>query len=468
MTAVGGWRNSRGGRVAAAVSSGAVARVLSSLVTLASLPLAVRYLGAERFGVWATIASTVVFLNLLDLGIASTLTNHIAHSYAVGDRTYAAQYTANSLVLSIAVASITGAALAAAWPHIDWIKLLNVSASVSRPDVSRTVAVAIALVLVGLPASLCGRVFAGYQEVHLGNLVVVAGTVANLTGLLMGIALRVSMPTLFVMAAGGTTLCNISVLVGVLVWQKPWLRPRLSLLGWPITRRLLGAGAGFFFIQIAGAIVFSSDNVVVSHYLGAAQVTPYSVTWRLVGLSALAQGLLFSALWPAYSEAYAKGDYGWMRRVFRTTLRATLALTLVFALLLVAAGRPLIRWWVGEAAVPSVVLLAAMALWAVISNCMTVESCLLAAVNRTRSQGVLSLLAAALNLLLSITLVQRIGAVGVIAGTILSYLFVLVVPQSLIVRRVLGADSFPRGAASCRQPPAISRPPLRAQEIPML
>ena len=54
------WRQSRGGRITAAVSSGAAARVLSSLLTLVSLPVAVRYLGAERFGVWATITSTVV------------------------------------------------------------------------------------------------------------------------------------------------------------------------------------------------------------------------------------------------------------------------------------------------------------------------------------------------------------------------------------------------------------------------
>ncbi len=47
---------------------------------------------------------------------------------------------------------------------------------------------------------------------------------------------------------------------------------------------------------------------------------------------------------------------------------------------------------------PSTALLAAMALWAVISGCMTVESCLLAAVNRTREQGVLSIIAAAVNL----------------------------------------------------------------------
>ncbi|HEY4960097.1 MAG TPA: polysaccharide biosynthesis C-terminal domain-containing protein, partial [Terriglobales bacterium] len=58
-------------------------------------------------------------------------------------------------------------------------------------------------------------------------------------------------------------------------------------------------------------------------------------------------------------------------------------------------------------------------------------------VNRTREQGVLSMIAAAVNLGLSIVLVQRIGSVGVIAGTILSYLLVLVVPQSLIVRSVL-------------------------------
>jgi O-antigen/teichoic acid export membrane protein len=118
-------------------------------------------------------------------------------------------------------------------------------------------------------------------------------------------------------------------------------------------------------------------------------------------------------------------------------MQATLALSVVFAVLLVATGRTVIRSWAGEAAVPSTALLAAMALWAVISGCMTAESCLLAAVNCTRAQGILSVIAAAVNLALSIVLVQRIGAVGVIAGTIVSYLVVLVVPQSLLVRSVL-------------------------------
>src|SRR5580704_12812033 len=88
-------------------------------------------------------------------------------------------------------------------------------------------------------------------------------------------------------------------LAATLTLYKPWLRPRLALLDWTSARELLASSSGFFLIQIAGVVVFSSDNLVVSHYLGAAQVTPYNVTWRLVMLTAVLQALVFPALWPA-------------------------------------------------------------------------------------------------------------------------------------------------------------------------
>jgi O-antigen/teichoic acid export membrane protein len=45
--------------------------------------------------------------------------------------------------------------------------------------------------------------------------------------------------------------------------------------------------------------------------------------------------------------------------------------------------------------------------------------------------------AAAANLVLSIVLVQQIGALGVIAATIVSYLLFVLAPQSWEVRRIL-------------------------------
>jgi O-antigen/teichoic acid export membrane protein len=431
------WRHSRSGRIAAAVSIGAAARILSSVVTFLSLPLAVRYLGAERFGLWATVTSSVVVLNLLDLGITASLTNLIARACARGDRGSAARYTANALLLTAAIAVLVGIASAAVWRSVNWSVLLNVSAHVPSGEVSATVGVAVVVALMGLPASLSARVFAGFQEVHITNFVIAAGSLANLAGLFVGVGVRAPMPALFAMSMMWVNFGNLIALAVTLLYRKRWLHPRMALLDWAAARELLGSGSGFFLIQVAGVVVFNSDNLVVSHYLGATEVTPYSVTWRLVGLTAMLQSLLFPALWPAYADADARGDRAWMRSAFRLTMRSTLLLNSAFAAMLIVAGRPIIRWWAGPAAVPSEALLAVMAIWAVLSGCMTVESCLLAAVNRTREQGALSIVAAVVNLALSIVLVQRIGAVGVISGTILSYLLVLVVPQSLMVRNVL-------------------------------
>jgi O-antigen/teichoic acid export membrane protein len=248
--------------------------------------------------------------------------------------------------------------------------------------------------------------------------------------------MRVSMPALFVMSAGCLTFASFATLLVTVMWAKPWLMPRPSFIDTCAIKELLNSGSSFFLIQVAAVVVFSSDNLIVSHYLGAAEVTPYSVTWRLVGLAALLQSLIFPALWPAYAEAYARRDYGWIRRTFSLTMRGTVALNVACVFVLVLFGRLLIRLWAGPAAVPTSYLLLAMGVWALISGFMSVESCLLAALNRIREQAVLSIVAAIVNIALSIALVRHIGSLGVIGGTILSYLFVLVVPQSVIVRRL--------------------------------
>ncbi len=428
--------SSRYGRIVQAVCSGTAARLLTSGLTLVSLPLAVRYLGAERYGVWATITTTAVWINLLDLGIANTLTNNISRAYALGDKTAAARYFTNALALTSAVAAGVGLLLAFVFPRIDWVRLFNVSPNVSATEVEYTAAAAACLMLLSLPCALASKLLAGYQELHRNNYAACAGAVGSVCGLALGIALHVSMPLLFVMSAGCLTFASLATLIVVVAWQKPWLLPRASLVDRSSIKELLDSGWPFFLIQVAAVVVFSSDNLVVSHYLGASEVTPYSVTWRVVGLAAVLQSLMFPALWPAYAEAYAKRDYGWIRRTFLITMKATVALNVSCVAVLMLFGRGLIRIWAGPAAVPSTYLLLAMGVWAIVNGFMSVESCLLAALNRIREQAVLSILAAAINIALSLALVRHIGALGVIGGTILSYLLVLVIPQTLIVRNV--------------------------------
>jgi O-antigen/teichoic acid export membrane protein len=427
--------NSRSARILKAVFSAGAARLLTSGVSLLTLPLAVPYLGAERFGVWATITTTAVWINLLDLGVAGTLTNHISRAYALDDRQAARRYFTNALLLTAFVSGVAALAFLGLLRWVNWASLFHVSSRISPVEIRHTVGVAGMLMLLGLPCNLGIKLLAGYQELPRANYAAMAGAAASLAGLALGVAAHASMPVLYLMSLGCLTLTNLVLLLGVL-GQKPWLLPRLSAFDLRCVRQLLDSGSSFFLIQVAAVVVFSSDNLIVSHYLGAAEVTPYSVTWRFAGCAALLQSLLFPVLWPAYAEAYARHDHRWIRRTFSASLKGIVALNVFCAAGLLTLGPIAIQMWAGAAAVPGKNLLLMMSLWMVVNGFMSVESCLLAALNRVRGQAVLSIMAAVVNVALSLLLVRRIGAVGVIGGTVISYLLVLIVPQSLIVRSV--------------------------------
>jgi len=419
-------------RIASAVMSGGAARVLSSSLTLISLPLAVRYLGAERYGVWATVVSVAVWVNLLDLGIAYSLTNVISQAYARHDRATATRGFANALAVTLGAAALTGCVFFLVWQRVNWVAVFNASPAL-RSEVRATVLVAAALMLAGLPLNLAGKVFAGYQELHTYNQTVALGSLCSLVGLAVGIWLRAPMPILFLLSYGCVTAVSGATLLWLVLWHKPWLRPRLQFIDRDTTIALLGTGWSFLLIHAAAIVVFSTDNIIVSHYLGAAQVTPYSITWRVVGLGAVLQALVFPALWPAYAEAQARGDVAWIRRTFSMVMRVTIALNLAWAAVIVVFGRMAIRLWAGSAAVPPSSLLIAMAVWSVIAGFATAQSCLLGALNRTRVQAIASSIAAMANLALSVFLVTRMGSLGVILGTIISYIVVLLIPQSIVV-----------------------------------
>ena len=121
----------------------------------------------------------------------------------------------------------------------------------------------------------------------------------------------------------------------------------------------------------------------------------------------------------------------------------TMSIALAASLLFAIAGRWIIRIWASRAAVPTEELLLLMCVWVLICTFMNNTATVLVAKGETRLLAWCGLAAAALNLALSIYWVQRIGAPGVILATIVSYLIVLVGPQTWKVYSVLSADISP-------------------------
>ncbi len=413
-----------------ATVSSIVSRGISIAVSAISIPLTVRYLGAEMYGVWVTIGTTLAMLAVMDLGIGNTLTNSISEAYALGSKQLAGLYTASAFWMMFALALFLGGIGYPLWHVLSFGSIFNIHDPFAIRQSRDAVGVAYVLFLLGLPVNLINRILGGYQQLQIANYFSAAGAVLSLLAIVATTYFRGGLVVLVLAYSGSLLLSSMICMFWLFFSHMPWLLPNLSKVHIATAKQMLSFGGMMFLLQLSGLIVFNSDNLVIAHFMGPSQVTPYNVTWRLVGYAAILQTLLMPALWPAYSEAIVRGDATWVRSTYRQTMWATMLFASAFCLIFLLFGRAFIRIWASPAAVPSEGLLIAMCVWTLISTLMNNEATVLVAANEIRLQTWLSLVAAAVNLFLSILLVQRIGAIGVILGTIVSYILVLIGPQT--------------------------------------
>src|SRR5205823_1872065 len=97
-------RERRSRSIVRGTAAALVARAIGSLTGIITIPLTVRYLGAERYGAWMTISSVLVFLGFGDFGLASSLTNALGKAFGADDRASARRFVTTTLAALTVVA----------------------------------------------------------------------------------------------------------------------------------------------------------------------------------------------------------------------------------------------------------------------------------------------------------------------------------------------------------------------------
>lgn len=412
-------------------------RIIGVIVAFLSVPLTIGYLGTERYGVWITLGSLLAWLQLSDFGLGNGLTNAVTTAAGQDRPDLVRKHISNGMLLLSATAGAVGIVTAAAWPFIDWNALFKVSSPEAQAEVGPAVAAALALFLLQFPMAIAGKVYMAYQEGRIGNYWSGAGNILSLLALLAVTHTRGSLVWLVIAISGTSLLVSAVSTAWLFLAHRPLLRPRFASVDFASMRSLSLASWQFFLIQIAALVTFSTDNFVVSHFLGAKHVPEYSLTYKLFSYSGLPQVILLSYLWTAYNEAIARRDIVWVQRTFYRNLFLGLGFTVAAAIALCAIAKPFIARWAGPDVVPSSALVLWMAAWSVIYAFTTPIACLLASASRLRYQIVYSAASTVSNLVLSIYLVQRWGVEGVIAATVMSYLFFVCAPSYIDAQLLL-------------------------------
>lgn len=402
-------------RVAQNTISNYATKIVALAIWFLLTPFILRYLGAAQYGIWVLGVSVVAYGALLDLGVSSAIVKFVSEHRARGDIAAARGLVATSLTFFTLVgAGIFALALAFA-PFFP--ALFGVA-----PDQAPTASWVIVLLGVNaalaIPFTAAHGVLQGHQRYDLANINsagnVILGAVATVIALRAGFGL-------VGMLVGNIAVASVmqAVTIGLVYRIAPELHFGYGGASLGQLRTIVGFSGALFVGNIAAQIETKTDEIVIGVALAVAAVTPYALARKLSEVPRLLTEQLVKVFLPLASELHAAGDRARLRALYLEGTRLVLALYLPLGLTIVLLASPLLTRWVGSQYAGEMWLVLVLTLAGLLDLSQWPAGAVLQGMARHRPLAAIAIGAASANLVLSLLLVQRFGALGVALGTLI-------------------------------------------------
>ena len=335
-------------RIALSAVVSVVGRAVAAGAALAAAPIALGYLGKERYGLLAVIGSLTTWASLLDLGMTGGLLNAVAEAHGRDDREATRSYFSTAFYSLVAIAALAGAAVAVLLPVVSFPGIIKAPPSVDDRTVVTGFATALSLVIATLPFGAVTQVYVGRQKGYVAIVFTTSAAIMTLLALVASVAAKASFAVVVAVTNSSALLAGVMGLGYLLTREMPGLRPTPSAMSAPALRRVLGTAVPLFLFQIGGLLVNQSQQFVLVRRVGLGTVAEYDVLWKVYVVLASVITLSTASFAPSFRESFERGELAWMRRSFFQLVGIRMALSLGAAALLALAGNLALRLWLGR------------------------------------------------------------------------------------------------------------------------
>lgn len=422
----------RGQRVLSATAAIAAARITSIVVPLITIPWSLQYLGSERFGMWMVATSIIPILAFFDGGLGSSVLNAVARARARSEEDELRNIVGTSILITAGLAAFVALIGTIITVLVNWQAAIGLKTSVAAAEFPNVLAVVVLSIAAGFLVNIGQKIRTGLQQIPAVAFWEVLSGLAVMPAILISIYHGLATPWLVASTVGLPVLIKGLGLV-IFALKSPDL--------WPGRRNLrmatgqqLAAGSGIFLATTAAhAVAVASDSLLIANIVGAEEVSAYVILLRIFSVPVIFSSFLFGAQWPVYSESAARNDYEWIRKSFRKTFIFATTAALVASAITYIFLPNIISLWIGDSLTINHTTSVAFAVYGVLLVAVRAFQNLMFSLDRRKTQIPLSLLMAAVNVPLTIILLNYIGAEGAIIATNISYVVCLLIPYSLVI-----------------------------------
>ena len=387
------------------------------LVPFFLTPFVVRSLGAEAYGVWILSASTVSYLNLLDLGMRSAVIRFVSKAKTEGASTEVRDVVGAALWFRLLIALIVAAlsiVLAISFPH-----LFKIPQALYRSS-QITVLLCALGVAVTLITGVFGAVLAAVSRFDRLSTIAMVQTVGRAAGVLFLLRsghglVSLACWELAVVAISGASI-TVSALTIVPASRGRIRKPQMELL-----RKIWSYSFVTFIWIIAVQVIISSDNLMVGHFVSVRLAALYAIGGSLVTYSGQIVSALTTTFTPLASSLEAAGKKIELRSLLIRGTQATLVLSLPISLALLFRGRTFIGLWMGASYTQvSGSILQILLIAQFMSVAVSTAGAVMMAIGKHTGPAKFAVVEAVLNVTITLVLCRWFGAYGVAWGTSLA------------------------------------------------
>jgi hypothetical protein len=324
-----------------------VGQLWTALMGLAFIPLYIRHLGIEAYGLVGLFASLQVWLMLMDMGLAPTMSREMARFVGGGHTAQGIRNLLRSVELlagGIMLLMMLFTAWVASWIASDWLQIK----SLPLPVAEQAIGIMGGVIALRLLEGIYRSCVIGLQ--HQVSLNVATAVLATLRWLGAVAALIWISPTLqtFFIWQGFSSLVSCLVLAAMTYRHLPTTRqfskPSLNSL-----RGVGGFAGGMAGITLLTLLLTQIDKILLSRLLPLGEFGYYTVAATVAGGLYTLINPVTQAYFPRLCELVARKDESGLQSAFHTGAQLISVLAGSAALVVIFFSADLLQVWTRDA-----------------------------------------------------------------------------------------------------------------------
>ena len=398
------------------IAASFIVKGISVLIMYAMVPLLIKQLNAEKYGVWLTFATFITWFSFFDIGLGNGLKNILANKLAKDD-IIGAKKAISTAYISISVLSFFLISVFLIGNiYINWVIVLNAPDSMQSELNTLSYFLIISFFL-QLIFRLISSIFDAIQMPAVSGAIVALGNLLSLILILLILFISNS-HSLLLYGIALTTSPIAALLIGTIYFfgkKHPNLMPSYRSFDRSMVRSLFGLGGRFFLIQITSIVLYQTNSFVIAHVVGVTSVTTFDIAYKYAGVFQMAFTIILSPIWVASAEAYAQNNIDWIYKAI-SKLNKVLIIIIVASVIQLLVSKQIYRLWIGDRVKINYSLTFLMLTYFILSMRGGLYCMILNGIGKIKLQFIFNFAEALIHLPLSIILGRHFGINGVVVS----------------------------------------------------